>query len=86
MNAPIQGAAADIIKLAMVKVYRSLKEEGLDARLILQVHDELIVEASAESADKAQELLKREMESAASLRVPLLVELGRGKSWLEAKE
>ena len=84
MNAPIQGTAADIIKLAMVNVYKKLKEENLDARLILQVHDELIVEASTKDADKAAEILQTEMESAVKMNVKLVADVGRGKSWFEA--
>ncbi|HPR39383.1 MAG TPA: DNA polymerase, partial [Oscillospiraceae bacterium] len=83
-NMPIQGAAADIIKLAMVKVSRRLAEEKLNARLILQVHDELIVEASETDAPRAAEILKYEMEHAYPLSVPLTVEVGTGKTWLEA--
>ncbi len=83
-NMPIQGAAADIIKLAMVKVSRRLAEEKLDARLILQVHDELIVEAAEADAPRASEILKYEMENAYPLSVPLTVEVGLGKTWLEA--
>ena len=81
MNSPIQGSAADIIKLAMINVRRALDESGIDARLIMQVHDELIVEASRESADKAAEILRREMENAVSLAVPMSVELNIGDSW-----
>ena len=84
MNSPIQGTAADIIKLAMVAVDRRLKEEKLDARLLLQVHDELIVEASKSCADKAAEILKHEMEHAVELSVPLTVEISQGQSWYEA--
>ncbi|MCD7823518.1 MAG: DNA polymerase I [Oscillospiraceae bacterium] len=86
MNAPIQGTAADIIKIAMVKVYRRLKAENLDARLILQVHDELIVEASEDCAEKAAEILHEEMESAVKLAVPLTADVHMGKSWFETKE
>ncbi len=81
MNSPIQGSAADIIKLAMINVRRALDESGLDARLIMQVHDELIVEASRDSAEKAAEILKREMENAVSLAVPMSVDLNIGDSW-----
>ena len=63
MNAPIQGAAADIIKIAMVRVYKKLREEDLDARLILQVHDELIIEAAEKDKDRAEKILKDEMET-----------------------
>lgn len=85
MNAPIQGAAADIIKIAMVKVYQRLKEENLDARLILQVHDELIVEASVKDKDKASKLLHDEMENAVKLAVPMTADVNEGESWYDAK-
>ena len=85
MNSPIQGASADIIKMAMVAVRRRLSEEGLDARLILQVHDELIVEASRECAERAAEILRETMEGVAELSVPLTVELSVGASWYECK-
>ena len=85
MNAPIQGAAADIIKIAMVKVYQRLKEEKLDARLILQVHDELIIEVTPEDKDKASAVLKEEMENAVKLAVPMEVSVGEGESWYLAK-
>ena len=86
MNAPIQGTAADIIKIAMVKVYRRLKSENLDARLILQVHDELIVEASEDCKERAAEILREEMENAVKLAVPLTADVHEGKSWYETKE
>ena len=85
MNSPIQGSAADIIKLAMVRVDRRLKAEGLDARLILQAHDELIVEAEEACAERVRTLLKEEMEGAVSLAVPLTVSTSIGKNWLEAE-
>lgn len=85
MNAPIQGSAADIIKIAMVNVYNSLKEKGLKSKLILQVHDELIIEAPEEEKDIACEILKTEMENAAKLSVPLKVDLKAGKSWFDTK-
>lgn len=85
MNAPIQGAAADIIKIAMVRVYKRLKEEKLDARLILQVHDELIVEAAPADKDRAKAIMKEEMEKAASLAVPLIADVNEGESWYTAK-
>ena len=86
MNAPIQGAAADIIKIAMVKVYRRLKNEKLDAKLILQVHDELIVEASEKDSAKAAKVLSEEMQNAAKLAVPLTADVNTGKSWYDAKD
>ncbi len=85
MNSPIQGTAADIIKLAMVNVARKLKEGGYDARLILQVHDELMIEAHRDIAEEVKLLLKEEMENAVSLAVPLTVEIAMGKSWYDAK-
>ena len=85
MNAPIQGAAADIIKLAMVRVYRRIEEEKLDARLILQVHDELILEAAEADREKAEKLLKEEMENAVKLQVPFTADVHSGKSWYDAK-
>lgn len=84
-NAPIQGTAADIIKIAMIKVSRSLKDEFPTARLILQVHDELIVECDERDAEGVCALLEREMESAADLAVRLTAEAHFGKTWLEAK-
>lgn len=85
MNAPIQGAAADIIKLAMVKVYRRLLDEKLDAKLILQVHDELILEVAMADRERAEKLLKEEMEGAVKLDVVLSADVHSGKSWFDAK-
>ena len=85
MNSPIQGAAADIIKIAMIRVDEALRNSGMDAKLILQVHDELILEAHRSCAERAAVLLKNEMENAVSLAVPLSVEVGIGKNWYECK-
>jgi len=85
MNSPIQGTAADIIKLAMVNISKKLKEENIDARLVLQVHDELIIEAKNDCAEKVKQMLKTEMENAVSLPVPLTVEISTGKTWYDAK-
>lgn len=85
MNAPIQGAAADIIKIAMVRVYKRLKEEKLEAKLILQVHDELIIESSEAHAERAAVILKEEMENCVELAVPMTVEVNSGRSWYDAK-
>ena len=85
MNSPIQGSAADIIKIAMIRVDRALKKAGIDARLILQVHDELILETHRDCAEKAAEILKYEMEHAAECAVPLTVEVNIGDSWYSAK-
>ncbi len=84
-NMPIQGTAADIIKLAMIRTRNKLLESGLDARVILQVHDELIVEAEASVAKEAGKILEYEMEHAAELLVPMIVDIHRGKNWYEAK-
>ncbi|NLV86593.1 MAG: DNA polymerase I [Clostridiales bacterium] len=85
LNMPIQGTAADVIKLSMVNVYRRLKSEGRKARLILQVHDELIVECPEDEAELVSKLLTEEMENAVSYSVPLTVDTHIGKSWSEAK-
>ena len=85
MNTPIQGAAADIIKIAMVRVWERLAKENLRARLILQVHDELIVECPPDEVEAVTRCLHEEMENAAALRVPLVAEVGRGESWFDAK-
>jgi len=84
LNMPIQGSAADVIKIAMVKVHRRLRAEGLEAKLILQVHDELIVEAPQHEAERVRSLLREEMEKAGSFDVPLTADAGVGKSWAEA--
>ena len=83
MNAPIQGTAADIMKLAMLSVDRALKAEGLDAKIVMQVHDELVVEVLDSQREKCREIIRREMESAAKVSVPLTVDVTDGKNWLE---
>ena len=83
-NTPIQGTAADIIKLAMVHVWQRLRDEKLQARLLLQVHDELIVEAPENEVEHVKRILKEEMEQVVSYSVPLTAEVGTGKTWLEA--
>ena len=85
MNTPIQGTAADIIKIAMIRVYRRLMQENLSAQLILQVHDELIVEAPEHEVAQVEQLLKEEMEKAVSLKVQLKADVGVGKTWIDAK-
>lgn len=84
MNAPIQGTAADIIKLAMIKVHERLREERLKSRLILQVHDELLVETAVDEIDTVRSILTQSMKEAARLRVPLEIDLKQGNNWLEA--
>lgn len=85
MNAPIQGGAADIIKIAMNKIYSALKEEKIDGKLVLQVHDELILEVADYDAEKAQAILVREMQNAVELKVPLIAESYISKNWFDAK-
>jgi DNA polymerase-1 len=85
MNMPLQGSSADIIKIAMINVQKALKENNLKSKLILQVHDELVLDAPVEEAEKAAQILKHEMENAVKLSVPLTVEVHSGKDWYEAK-
>ena len=84
-NAPIQGSSADIIKLAMVQLHQALADSALPARLLLQVHDELVLEAAPEAMDQVRALVKQTMEQAVTLSVPLLVETGVGANWMDAK-
>ena len=85
LNTPIQGTAADIIKLAMVRVHQRLRKENLKSRLILQVHDELIIETLKEEESKVRALLKEEMENVLTLNVPLMADTNSGYSWYDAK-
>ncbi len=85
LNTPIQGSAADIIKIAMVKVYNELENRNLKSRLILQVHDELIIETHKDEKDEVEKLLKEIMENAIELNVPLIVDLKIGDSWYETQ-
>jgi len=85
-NSPLQGSAADLIKIAMVRLHRSLREHGMQAHLLLQVHDELVVEAPAAAVDQAVELVREAMQGAAELSVPLVVDVGVGENWLDAKK
>ena len=84
VNAPIQGSAADIIKLAMIAVSRRLGSEGFRSRMILQVHDELVFDVVADERDRIVEIVKQEMESVCTLSVPLITECNYGKNWREA--
>ena len=84
MNAPIQGTAADIIKIAMIRVNQRLKQEGLQSKLILQVHDELLIEAKAEEVEVVKQILAEEMHHAAELQVPLEIDMNCGENWYEA--
>ena len=85
MNAPIQGTAADIMKIAMIGVNRTLKEKQMKSKLVLQVHDELLIESYKDEVEEVKSILKREMEEAASLSVPLDIDMHTGNSWYEAK-
>jgi len=85
MNSPIQGTAADIIKIAMIRVWRALREAGLKSRLILQVHDELVIETAREEEEQVRKILSENMKSAAELAVTLEIDLHTGDNWYEAK-
>jgi len=85
INMPIQGTASDIVKIAMLRVDKALRAENLQTRMIMQIHDELLFEAPEGEVEKAMEIVKREMEAAAELSVPLTVEIGFGKTWMTAK-
>ena len=85
MNMPIQGTAADIMKIAMIDVYNKLKEKNLKSRLILQIHDELIIEAYKEEKEEVKEILKSSMENAYKLKVPLIVDMCEADNWYDAK-
>ena len=85
MNSPVQGTAADIIKIAMINVNRDLKERNLKSRLILQVHDELLIETKVEELDEVKTILNDNMMKAAELSVPLIVDMHEGINWFEAK-
>ena len=85
MNAPIQGTAADVIKIAMIGVDDELKKRKMKSRLILQVHDELLIEAENGEVEEVKQILLEQMERAANLQVPLIVDMHTGQSWYEAK-
>ena len=85
MNTPVQGTAADLIKMAMINVYRRLKAENLNAQLILQVHDELIIESDISCADRCAKILREEMQNVYEMKVPLVVDVNKGRSWYDAK-
>ena len=85
MNAPIQGTAADIIKIAMIRVHDRLAEEGLQSKLILQVHDELLIETHKEELTQVEQILTEEMHGAAQMSVTLEIDMHTGNNWYEAK-
>ncbi|HLM67103.1 MAG TPA: DNA polymerase, partial [Longimicrobium sp.] len=84
-NAPIQGSSADLIKIAMIRIHRELREQGAGARMLLQVHDELLFEVPQSGADALLTRVRAHMENAMQLDVPLRVESGTGTNWLETK-
>jgi DNA polymerase-1 len=84
INAPIQGSAADIMKLAMIEIHRRFLNEGIESKMILQVHDEVVVDTLRSELDRVKQIVQESMESVASLRVPLISDAGIGENWLEA--
>ena len=85
MNTPIQGTAADIMKIAMIKVFKEIEKRNLQAKIVLQVHDEMMIEAPKEEAEIVKEILKDSMESAVELKVPLVVDISEAENWYECK-
>ena len=85
MNTPIQGTAADIMKIAMINVYKELKTRNLKSIIVLQVHDEMMIEVPIEEAEEVKNIIKEKMESAVSLIVPLVAEVSEAKNWYECK-
>jgi DNA polymerase-1 len=83
MNAPIQGSAADIMKIAMINVDKALTKSGIDAKIVMQVHDELIIEVKDSDVELCKQILKDAMEQAVELSIPLTVDVTSGKNWLE---
>jgi DNA polymerase-1 len=84
-NSPLQGSAADLIKLAMIRIHDALREDELRSRMLLQVHDELVFEVPPDEVDAMRVLVRRHMEEVVELRVPLVVDIGVGPNWLDAK-
>ena len=84
MNTPIQGTAADIMKIAMIKVYKELKKNSLKAKIVLQVHDEMMIEAPIEEAEEVKQILKNNMENVAQLKVPLVADVIEANNWYDA--
>ncbi|MBA3659619.1 MAG: DNA polymerase I, partial [Gemmatimonadales bacterium] len=84
-NSPLQGSAADLIKVAMIRIHHALRERGLQGRMLLQVHDELVFETPAGEVDALGALVREHMEGVIQLRVPLVVDIGVGPNWLDAK-
>ena len=85
MNTPIQGTAADIMKIAMINVYNELVKRNLKSKIVLQVHDEMMIEAPIEEAEEVKEIIKKQMESAITLKVPLIADVSEADNWYECK-
>jgi DNA polymerase-1 len=85
MNSPMQGSAADLIKISMIRLSAAMRDRGLDTALLLQVHDELVLEAPREEVGVVCDLVREHMEAAAELRVPLVADVGVGDNWMDAK-
>ena len=85
MNTPIQGTAADIMKIAMIKVYQEIQRRGLESKIVLQVHDEMMIEVPVKELEEMKEVLKTSMETAADLKVPLIAEISEANNWYECK-
>ena len=85
LNTPIQGSSADIMKMAMIEVYKKIKENKLESKLILQVHDEIIIDAKQEEVDTLKKILKDAMENIVKISVPLKIDINEGKNWYDAK-
>lgn len=85
MNTPIQGTAADIMKIAMIKVYQEIKKRGLKSKIVLQVHDEMMVEAPEEEKEEIKEIMKQSMETAIELKVPLIADISEATNWYDCK-
>ena len=85
MNTPIQGTAADIMKIAMIRVYKQLKDRNLKSKIVLQVHDEMMIEAEVSEIEEVREILQNCMESAIDLKVPLIAELSKAENWYDCK-
>ena len=85
MNTPIQGTAADIMKIAMINVYKELKKRNLKSKIVLQVHDEMMIEADISETEQIKQIIKEKMETAVKLKVPLIVEVSEANNWYDCK-
>ena len=86
MNTPIQGTAADIMKMAMINVRNKIKEQNLEAKVVLQVHDEMMIEAPKKEEEQVKEIMKTEMENVMKLKVPLIAEISEARNWYDCKQ